>query len=288
MRVHLVSLALLCSVGIAWGIEPVSGDFSAINEARSDALVVWRYAPNPEIYVFDFPNLTMQGRTFNRITQLTEQQLSEPYPRVLNNAELDRHIEAARRTLADFAFGHDVMVWEMAQFFNLADRDKVALNAEEITLRDFLVSQGLLRSWRGIWQAMKPNAVILAVPQAQEKHDSEPRITNVARYAILLHEMSHGEYYTNRYFATYCQRFWGESLNDEQRDKFKAFLTQYNYSTSTDDLLINEMQAYLMFTPDPASFNAKKLGVTPQELEAMRDAFRKGRPPTKLPLREKE
>jgi len=273
---------------MAWGIEPVNGDFSTINEARSNALVVWRYAPNPDIYVFDFPNLTMQGRTFNRITQLTEQQLSEPYPRVLNNAELARHIEAGRRTLADFAFGHDIMAWELAQFFNLADRDKVELNPEEIVLRDFAVGQGMLRSWRGIWQAMKPNAVILSVPQAQEKHDNEPRITNVARYVILLHEMAHGEYYTNRYYATYCQRFWSESLNDEQREKFSAFLAQYNYSTSAENLLINEMQAYLMFTPDPASFNAKKLGVTPQELEAMRDAFRNGRPPTKLPLREKE
>ena len=287
-RLRLACFVLLTCAGAAWGLEPVSGDFSAINEARSSELVVWRYAPNPEIYVFDFPNLTLQGRTFNRITQLTEQQLSEPYPRVLSNAELARHYEAARRTLADFAFGHDVMLWELAQFFNLADRDKVELNAEEIALRDFLVGQGLLRSWRSIWQAMKPNAVILSVPQAQEKHDNEPRITNLARYAILLHEMSHGEYYSNRYYATYCQRFWADTLSDEQREKFRAFLSQYNYSTNAEDLLINEMQAYLMFTPDPASFNAKKLGVAAEELEAMREAFRKGRPPIKLPLRGKE
>jgi hypothetical protein len=50
-------------------------------------------------------------------------------------------------------------------------------------------------------------------------------------------------------------------------------------------MMINEMQAYLMFTPDPSSFSARKLGVSQQELEAMRDAFRKGKPPTSLPLR---
>ena len=36
-------------------------------------------------------------------------------------------------------------------------------DAEEITLRDFLMSQGLLRSWRGIWQAMICAAAGLAV-----------------------------------------------------------------------------------------------------------------------------
>ncbi|MFA7278965.1 MAG: hypothetical protein WC100_02615, partial [Sterolibacterium sp.] len=100
----------------------------------------------------------------------------------------------------------------------------------------------------------------------------------------LLHEMSHGEFYSNQYYATYCRRFWNDSLNDEQREAFKKFLSSYNYTTTTDELLINEMQAYLMFTPDTASFSAKKLGVSDAELEAMRDAFRKGKPPTKLPL----
>jgi hypothetical protein len=37
-----------------------------------------------------------------------------------------------------------------------------------------------------------------------------------------------------------------------------------------------------MFTPDESSFSAMKLGVKDEELEAMRAAFRKGRPPTQL------
>lgn len=269
---------------LAWSIEPVVGNFKTILESRSGTLVVWLYADNPGIYVFDFPNLTQQGRSFNRITQLSEQQISEPYPRVLTNAELTRHIEASRRTLADFAFGHDIMVSELTQFFNLAERDKIELNPEEIEIRDFLVAQGLLRFWRGIYQGLKPNVVLLSIPQVQEKRATEPRVSEGARYAILLHEMSHGEFYANAYYATYCRRFWNDSLNDSQRDAFKKFLSSYNYATTADELLINEMQAYLMFTPDAASFSAKKLGVSEAELEAMRDAFRKGKPPTKLPL----
>jgi hypothetical protein len=280
---YLFFIAFLFSPAVL-AVEPDTGNVKTILESRSDALVVWQYADNPSIFVFDFPNLTQQGRSFNRITQLSEQQISEPYPRVLSNEELSKHIEASRRTLADFAFGHDVMVSELIQFYNLAERDKVALFAEEIAIRDFLVAQGLMRNWRGIYQALKPNTVLLSIPQPQEKRVNEPRVSEGARYAILLHEMSHGEFYSNQYYATYCRRYWNDSLNDEQREAFKKFLSSYNYATTADELLINEMQAYLMFTPDVASFSAKKLGVTDAELEAMRDAFRKGKPPTKLPL----
>ena len=92
----------------ALALEVASGDFQQILKARSDALVVWQVADNPNVYVFDFPGLSLQGRSFNRITQFTEQQGSEPYPKVLNNLDLNRYYEAARRTQADFAFGHDV------------------------------------------------------------------------------------------------------------------------------------------------------------------------------------
>ncbi len=265
--------------------QPVSGNFSQIVSNRSGQLAVWRYAENPSIYVFDFPSLSYQGRSFNRITQFTEQQTTEPYPRVLNEQEMVLRLAAARRSEADFAFGHDVMVHELVAFFNFAQRDKIPLNQEESAIRDFLVEQGMMRDWRGFWQAVEPNNVILSVPQVQEKSASEPLINATARYAILLHEMSHGEYYTNPYYTKYCQRFWQESLSDEQREAFKNFLGNYNYAIGSEALLVNETQAYLMFTPDAASFSARKLGVPQQELEAMRDAFRKGKPPTSLPLR---
>lgn len=280
-----VVAAAMAIIAYAAAPQPVVGDFSQIVNSRSGQLTVWRYAGNPNIYIFDFPGLTYQGRSFNRITQFTEQQTTEPYPRVLTEQEMAIRLAAAKRSESDFAFGHDVMVHELVQFFNFAQRDKVPLNQEETALRDFLVAQGMMRDWRGFWQAVQPNNVILSIPQTQEKSAGEPLINSMARYAILLHEMAHGEYYTNPYYTQYCQRFWQESLTDAQREAFKNFLGKYNYATGSDALLVNEAQAYLMFTPDPASFSARKLGVPNEELEAMRDAFRKGKPPTSLPLR---
>jgi len=268
----------------AFALEVVSGDFQQILRSRSDALTVWQLADNPSVYIFDSPGLTVQGRSFNRITQFTEQQTSEAYPKVLSNPELNRYYEAARRTQADFAFGHDVLISELVQFFNFALRDKIELNPEEIALRDFLVEQELVRFWRGFYQAMKPDVVILAIPQTQDRKPAEPMITEGARYAILMHELAHGEYYSNTHYAKYCQRFWHETLSDSQRESFKRFLAAFNYAVGNEELLINEMQAYLMFTYDPKSFSARKLGVSDAELQGMREAFRRGRPPTRLPL----
>lgn len=271
------------AAGAASGLTPQPGDFKTILNSKSSALAVWRLAENPEVLVFDFPSMAQQGRAFNRITQLTEQ-FNEPYKRVLSGEEFQKYLASLRRSESTFAYGHDVLVSELVLFYNLADRDKIELTAEEQMLREFLVEQGLIRSWRGITQAMKPDVVIIAVPQTREKGGGEPQINDLARRAILTHEISHGEFYANPYYANYCRKFWAETLTDNQRAIFTKFLSKYNYAVNQDELLVNEMQAYLIFTPDPNAFSADKLGITETELESIRRSFRQGRPPTKLPL----
>lgn len=266
-----------------WAAGLVSGDFSTILNNKSSELVIWQLVENPNVIVMDFPTMLQQGKTFNRITQLTEQ-FAEPYKRVLTAEELHAYFDSIRRTDANFAYGHDVLVSELALFFNLADRDKVELFPEELALRTFLIEQNLIRSWRGIYQAMKPDLVLISIPQTRERVDGEPTINMLARRAVLSHELSHGEFYANPYYANFCRKFWAETLTDNQRTAFTRFLSKYNYSLNQEELLINEMQAYLMFTPDPNSFSASKLGVSEAELASMRVAFRRGRPPTKLPM----
>lgn len=286
---RLVGVALTAGVLItvqgAAAVEVVSGDVDTVLATRTGALTVWRLADNPNIILFDFPSLTEQGRTFNRITQLTEQ-FNEPYKRVLGNVEFLKYLEAIRRSQANFAYGHDVLVGELVLFYNLAARDKIDLFPEEVALRDFLVEQGVIKLWRGFYQADrgKANVVILSIPQVQERRENEPAISSFARRAIVLHEIAHGEFYTNKYYAEYCRKFWNTKLTESQRERFRRFLTKYNYTLNADELLVNEMQAYLIFTPDKASFSAAKLGVSEAELETMRDLFVNGRPPTRLPI----
>lgn len=271
---------------VAWGLEISSGDYKTILNSKTATLTIWKYTDNPKIYIFDFPTLTLQGRSFNRVTQFTEQaQNGEAYLKVLNNDEFAQYMEARRRTQANFAFGHDTLISEMVQFYNIVDRDKITLFPEELTLRDFLLERGFIRIWRGFYQALQPDIVLLSVPQIQAKNETEPQVSELARMAIFTHEISHGEYYTNSHYANYCRMFWGQTLTDAQREIFINFFKKYNYAVNIPELVINEMQAYLMFTPDPLSFSAKKLGIKREDLEDMREAFRKGKPPTKLPLR---
>lgn len=277
----VLGVGMLCALPAAQAVEVVVGDVETILNSRTGALTVWRLADNSNVILFDFPSLGEQGRTFNRITQLTEQ-YNEPYKRVMGTAEFVKYLESMRRSFADFAYGHDVLASEFVQFFNLADRDKIELFPQEIALRDFLMEHGIIKQWRGIYQVGLGNIVVISIPQTQERRENEPPVNASARRAIVLHEVAHAEFYTNKYYADYCRNFWNNVLTEDQRNHFKRFLSGNNYSLNADELLVNEMQAYLMFTPDPASFSAAKLGVTQAQLDAMRDAFIGGKPPTKL------
>lgn len=279
------ALCVAASLSVQAAPEVMAGDAETILNTRTGKVTVWKLAENPNVIVFDFPSLIEQGRSFNRLTQLTEQ-FNEPFKRVLTNTEFVKYLEALRRSQADFAYGHDVLPSELVLFFNLADRDKIELFSEEAALRDFLMAEGIIKRWRGIYQVEKSraNTVVLSVPQVQERRSDEPPISLHARRAIILHELAHGEYYTNKHYADYCRKFWNNTLTETQRGYFKQFLSNYNYQLNADELVVNEMQAYLMFTPDLGSFSAAKLGIATAELEAMRDAFVNGRPPTRLPI----
>lgn len=278
----LSSIALVPS--FAFAVDVIEADVNTIIESRNDKLMVWRVAGNENIFIFDFPNLTMQGYTFNRVTQFNEQQFKgAPYAQVLNNDELQKYINAVRRTNADFAFGHDILVSELVQFFNLVDRDKISIFPEEVVLRDFLLEYGLMKRWRDFYQALQPDVVILSVPQKQERRDFEPKVSALARYAIFSHEMAHAEFYTNKYYSNYCRNFWN-NLSSSEQNSFINFFKKYNYQIDNAELLVNEMQAYLMFTPDLNSFSASRLGVTEEVLESMRQRFRAGKPPTQLKI----
>lgn len=259
------------------------GDYHDILDFSSNQSVIWEYKGMKNVYLIDFPTLLVQGRTFNRITHLIQQSF-EPYKKVLTEQELMARLSAIDRTMETMAAGHDVLLDELALFFNLAKRDKIALFTEEQLLLEFLLQKQQLMVWKGIYNAPDPNGVLLSVPQVQKKTDGTYRVSPLARKTIVMHELSHAEYYTNPYYAEYCRKFWVDSLDELLRQKFLTFLSKYNYAVFGIELVINEMQAYLMFTPDVLSFSASKLGVSPEVLSAMRQAFREGKPPTVLPL----
>ncbi len=229
------------------------------------AMTVFRFLPNPRILVIDFPDLQQQGLMLNRIAALVEKQ-GLPRDHVLTDGELDAAIAAHGDTMATYYYGHDYAAADVARFFVLADAQHLKLRPEEENFRALLAQEGLL----------VPGAVgaVISVPRA----GSGDGIDQGMREGILHHELSHGEYFSNAAYADYTRRFWRETLDDTARDAFRRYLGSQDYDTALADLMSNEMQAYLMHTPDPRLFSAQVLGMEPARFAQFQAAFLTGMP----------
>lgn len=286
MRALVLLLCLLCAFSLPSRAEPGGsgvfaeipveiGEYPEILHNTSPELRIYRYKTQARLFIFDFPDLGLQGETFNRVVALIER-MGSPRNRVLDEAELSRFIRSVGKTEKTFAYGNDFLVAELVVFFNLAEAGGIALNEGELGLRQFLIRMGLAHYKFGFFQARVPSAVILSIPQVSEAH---PRVTELARKTILLHELSHGEYYLNSAYRNYCRHFWRHVMTDSQRQAFRDFLSQSSYDPRNEEMMINETQAYLMHTPDPRAFNAQMVKLKERDIEKLRQKFREGAPP---------
>ncbi len=226
---------------------------------------VYRFAPQPEVIVLQFPSLAEQGRMLNRVAALVEK-AGFPHDRVVNDTELDAGIRASGATPDTFYYGHDYSAGALLRFFDLAAGD-VTLNAAEKQLQELIARLG----WR---QSGKPGALISLVRQVSDA-DLDP----AARATILRHEISHGFYFTDAGYTEFVRRFWNDIMTAHDRAQFTTFLSREGYDPALGDLIINETQAYLMYTPDPRFFNPREVGLADSRIEALRRRFLAEMPP---------
>ncbi len=220
---------------------------------------VFRFAANPRILVIDYASLREQGLSLNRIAALVEK-AGPPHDRVLNTAALDAAIAQAGETIESYYYGHDYGARDLAQFFALADRDRIPLDDDEERLRVLLRQEAL-------FDGARPGAVISLVQTSPDGVD------NFTRRVILRHELSHGEFFTNPAYADFVRRFWADVLSPAQRAAFRRFLGGLGYDAAIEELMLNEMQAFLMFTPDERYFTPGWIGAGPTELAELRRRF---------------
>jgi len=279
-------LCLLCCALPAWASEaaeyrlpaPIAASYDDIlAQPQAVGVVVFEYDGRSAITIIDFPTLAEQGRMFNRVVALIER-IGAPRDRVLSNEELAGFIRSTGKTDTTFAWGNNFLIGELVVFFNLADLGNVRLNAEELALRDYLLERGFIVLRNGFYQARRSRAVILSIPRESAGGHGEPAVSALARRTILTHEISHAEYYTNPLYAAYCRRFWNGVMTEPQRAAFRRFLAQESYNPDNEEMMINEMQAYLMYTPDPRAFNPHLVGMSEQEIAQLRRRFIEGFP----------
>ena len=238
---------------------------AAIAADVPEHLRLFRFAPDPRVIVLDFASLAEQGRMLNRVAALVEK-ANLPRGRVLSDAELATAIAAGGDTPETFYYGHDYRAADLVRFFSLADRDQIPLNADEARLRRLITALG--------WTTESAVGALISIPRA----GADATVSAVARATILHHELAHAAYFTDAAYAAYTRQFWHDELDARDRDDFRHFLGQAGYDTSIDDLMMNEMQAYLMHTPDPQFFTPAAVGEAADRIAVLRARFWRGMP----------
>ncbi len=242
---------------------PPLADEAALLAARPTVLTVRRWTPDPSVLVLDFPTLAEQGRMLNRVATLAEKR-GQPRGRVLDDAELADAIAASGATADTYYYGHDYGAAEIARFFALAERDGVSLNPDEARLRNLAVAAG--------WLDPHANGALISIPAPGARVDA------AARAVILHHELSHGEFFTRPGYAAWTRRFWRTLLTPGERERMRAWLASEGYDPGEEEMMMNEAQAYLVWTSDPAFFTPALVGMTDARAQALRAAFLDGRP----------
>ncbi|MGE4481422.1 hypothetical protein [Acidocella sp.] len=257
--------ALLAVAGYStfrWFRRPKPIPMGTATEANIDNtqpcdIIVTYLALDKKVVVLDFPSLLSQGLMLDRVAAFVEK-ANVPHNRVLDDVALNAAITASGDTISDYYYGHDYQAVALARFFALAEAENIRLNSQELWLKQLLKQLG--------WMSPDTNGAIITVPAAGGP------ITPEMRAVILRHEISHGAFYTVPEYRHYTEQFWyGLTLSD--REAFTNFLGRQGYDTNLTELMLNETQAYLIFTRDPRFFNAAAIGKTEAEVNQLRQGF---------------
>lgn len=231
-----------------------------IRDNVATELSIFRFAENPRILVLDFASLHDQGKMLNRVAAFVEK-AGLPHDRVLTDTELDAAIRAQGDTVETFYLGHDYSAAALKNFFQTADAQHLELDAREEKLRALLRQEG--------WFASGVSAGLISIPAV----GSDARITASARAAILRHELPHGEFFSDPAYAGYVRTFWLTVLTENERASVRSFLGKEEYDQGVEELMYNEMQAYLMFTRDPTFFTPSMAGIAQARLAELQSRF---------------
>ena len=229
---------------------------------------------NADVVVISFPKLLEQGMAMNRLAAYIEK-ASAPRDRVLNDVELGVIIAHAGDSPETFYLGHDYRISDIARFFNQAQQQQLILKIQEQRLLATLIETGYIQKLAHYEATAEAKALITVSHLTTEDLSLLNFASNerVLSAAILAHEISHGEFLTRALYREQSWRFWKKVLTENERTKWKVLLKGLDYDPGNEELLVNEMQALLMHTPDSSVFNAAHLLISNQELAKQRVRF---------------
>lgn len=239
-----------------------TADAAEILAAHPARLLFFRFRPDPDVIVLDFPSLREQGRMLNRITALIEKE-GMPRDRVLRDGELAATIRASGATPETYASRHAYPASALVRFFRLMAEDRVAPNREESKLRTLL----------GALHWFMPGAIgaLIALPGALPGPGHLPGPDPSGRADLLFRALASAAYFVSPAYAAYAQHFFHDVLTPGEQALFRCFLASRGEDTDLTALVVNETQAALLFPPPG-------IGLAPGRLEALRARYWQGIP----------
>lgn len=228
------------------------------------------------VVVLDFPNVRDQARVFGRVILFIERE-GTPRTRVMPIAEVQDWLVQHSERFDTLTIGNNFRAAELARFFNTARLQKEPLTNEEKLFYEWLVEMGLLATLEGEVVAARTEAMVITIPQASTVEGCTfCTILPTHRHAILEHELAHARFSTDSTYQAFVLHFWSHRMSEPMRNQFTHFLRVRGYDAANQELLANEMQAFLMHTPHTAMFGAAAVGISEQELHALRLQFQEG------------
>ena len=247
-----------------------------IQNATTDALAIYVLRDNERALVFDFPNIREQGRMFARLILFVER-AGASKTRVMTVPEVQKWLAQNSEQVETLTVGNNMRTGELARFFNSARFQGEPVTVDEQRLYDWLVNSQLLREEEAGVAVVDPERILVTVPQPSSVPGCNGCSVTAAQRAIILqHELSHARFATDTVYQNYSLWFWSNAMSLVTRDKFTRFLRSRGYDATIRELCANEMQAFLMHTPDPAMFSAADVGMTDVELADLRRRFQEG------------
>ena len=249
----------------------------------TDRFTAYFLSSNPRTLVLDFPTIREQARMFGRVIMFVERG-GAPKTKVMTVPEVQKWLAQNSEKLESLTMGNNFRAGELARFFNTARLQGEPLTVDETRLYNWLLEMKVLRDEELGAAVVEPELVLISFPQVSIVPGcGSCSVTPALRNVVLEHELAHARYATDTAYQHYVVWFWSQAMNAGARTKFTQFLRKRGYDTNIPELLANEMQAFLMHTPDAAVFGAGQLGMTDSELNDLRENFRAGLFP-KLPV----
>lgn len=244
----------------------------------------WLY-DSPRVLVLDMPNVEDQSRVFARLVIFIERS-SAPRHRILSVDEVLKWRLANKETLATLTIGNNIRANDFALFFNTARLQAEPITEDEQWLLARLLEHGVIKAVENGYESHAPEKIVISAPQVSKIEGcANCTITPLKRDLILRHELAHARFITDQVYRNYVWWFWHNILTSQQRVDISKYLRSLGYDLGAPDMLINEMQAFLIHTPESEYFSSRAAGMSGKQMTELHAAFKKHFPSAAQPLR---